>query len=401
MLTTMSRAPQNSLPMDPFNFTQQELHRDGQFLLDGLENMRRSGVAILGEGVRRFEQSFGQWLAADGEVPEVIGVANGTDALELALRACGVDVGARVLLPSHTAYATLAAVLRVGAEPIFVDVEPDSPRLSTSHLEELLASDGTANGPMPRALIAVHLYGSSCDLAALEVLCERYGIDLIEDCAQACGTLYQGRPVGTRGRFAAFSFYPTKNLAAFGDGGALVVNRREDAERVRRTRIYGWDEAKRAVQFGINSRLDELQAWVLLGKLSKLGQRISERRRVARWYQKDLRGVVNLPGDGENWQHSYHLYVIEVSNQQRDGLVSAAKEMGIPLAVHYPLACHQHPHVLSRFGPARSLANTERYVARIVTLPLHPYLKRNHVEWVCQWLTSQLLPAAESQGPGV
>jgi aminotransferase EvaB len=396
----MSRGLQVTLPMDPFNFTQRELHHDGQFLVDGLETMRRSGVAILGEGVRRFEQSFGQWLAAGAEAPEVIGVANGTDALELALRACGVDAGERVLLPSHTAYATLAAVLRVGAEPIFVDVEPDSPRLSASHLEELLGGDCTKTGPMPRALIAVHLYGTSCDLDALEALCKRYEIDLIEDCAQACGTLYQGRPVGTRGRFAAFSFYPTKNLAAFGDGGALVANRREDAVRVRRTRIYGWDEEKRAVEFGINSRLDELQAWVLLGKLSNLDQRISQRRRVADWYQEGLTSAGNLPGDGDNWQHSYHLYVIKVSEQQRDSLLTAGKQAEIPLAIHYPLACHQHPYVLRRFGSSPSLPNTERYVTKIITLPLHPYLERNHVESVCQWLLSHLSPAADSEGVG-
>lgn len=387
--------------MDPFNFTQQELHRDGHLLLDGLEKMRCSGVAILGEGVRRFEQGFGQWLAPGGEAPEVIGVASGTDALELALRACGVGVGERVLLPSHTAYATLAAVLRVGAEPIFVDVEPASPLLSASHLEELLCGDCTKTGPMPRALIAVHLYGACCDLDAIEILCERYGIDLIEDCAQACGTMHRGRPVGTRGRFAAFSFYPTKNLAAFGDGGALVVNRREEAARVRRTRMYGWDEGKQAVAFGINSRLDELQAWVLLGKLSNLDDRISQRRRVADWYQEGLASVLDLPGDGGDWHHSYHLYVLEVSDQQRDGLLTAGKQVGIPLAIHYPLACHQHPHVLGRFAPPPSLANTERYVKSIITLPLHPYLERNHVEWVCQWLLSHLPPAAGSDRAGI
>jgi dTDP-4-amino-4,6-dideoxygalactose transaminase len=379
--------------MNPFNFTQQELYRDGHLLLAGLERMRNSGIAILGEGVHRFEQAFGQWLAAGGEAPEVIGVASGTDALELALRACGAGVGKRVLLPAHTAYATLAAVLRVGAEPTFVDVDPASPVLSACHLEELLRDYASKNAAMPRALIAVHLYGACCDLDAIEVVCDRYGIDLIEDCAQACGSHYRGRPVGTWGRFGAFSFYPTKNLAAFGDGGALVVNRREEASHVRRSRIYGWDEARQAVQFGINSRLDELQAWVLLGKLSSLDDRISERRRVARWYQERLQRLMDLPSDGENWLHSYHLFVIEVSDRQRDELVTAGNREGIPLAIHYPLACHQHPHVCQRFGTPPSLPNTECFVKRIVTLPLHPYLEENHVDSICQWITSHPLAA--------
>jgi dTDP-4-amino-4,6-dideoxygalactose transaminase len=147
----------------------------------------------------------------------------------------------------------------------------------------------------------VHLYGESCDLASLRSLCDDEGLDLIEDCAQACGTLYRGEPVGTWGRFAAFSFYPTKNLAAFGDGGALVVNRPGDAETARRNRFYGWDGRRQAVQFGVNSRLDELQAWVLLGKLDHLRSQIAARRQVARWYRERLQHLASddvvLPAD--------------------------------------------------------------------------------------------------------
>jgi aminotransferase EvaB len=377
--------------MNPNNFVQQELHRDGAFLLDALEHMRCSGEAILGHGVHGFEQAFAQWLAAEGEVPDVIGVASGTDALELALRACGVAAGDPVLLPAHTAYATLAAVLRVGGEPVFVDVEAEAPVLSPTHLEELLRDGLAKSAQLPRVLIAVHLYGASCDLDVVESLCNRFGIDLIEDCAQACGTLYRGQPVGTRGRFAAFSFYPTKNLAAFGDGGALVVNRHEDIESCRRSRLYGWDERRQAIQFGVNSRLDELQAWVLLAKLSTLADRIRQRRSVAGWYQQRLQGLMKLPKDGEQWQHSYHLYVVEVAAEQRPALLAAADQAGLPLGVHYPLACHQHPHVLQRFGPCASLPNTEKLVLRILSLPLHPYLEEKQVDSVCQLLASSQL----------
>lgn len=385
----MTQSHAEGLPDDPFNFPRQELHRDGPLLLDALERMRRSGEVILGEGVREFERAFADWLAPEGKRPEVIGVANGTDALELALRCSGVTSGDRVLLPAHTAYATLAAVLRLGAEPLFVDVEPDMPLLSVAHLEALLASDAVRPRP-PVALIAVHLYGAACDLEAIEAICEREGLTLIEDCAQACGTLYRGRPVGTRGRFGAFSFYPTKNLAAFGDGGALVVNRPEDAEPARRSRFYGWDDSRQAVQFGVNSRLDELQAWVLLGKLHQLDTRIRQRRLVADWYRQRLEGSLKLPRDGNHWQHSYHLHVVEVSADRRDALLAAGRRQGLPLALHYPLACHQHPYVLANLAPVPPLPNTEALLGRILTLPLNPYLEERHVERVCQTLLNQL-----------
>jgi dTDP-4-amino-4,6-dideoxygalactose transaminase len=326
----------------------------------------------------------------------VVGVANGTDALELALRCSGVGSGDRVLLPSHTAYATLAAVLRVGAEPLFVDVDPGSAQLCPAHLEALLENDTIRQRP-PRALIAVHLYGAACDLDAITTLCERHALTLIEDCAQACGTLHRGRPVGTRGRFAAFSFYPTKNLAAFGDGGALVVNSPEDAEAARRSRFYGWDGTRAAVQFGVNSRLDELQAWVLLGKLRQLDERIQQRRQVADWYRQRLEGSVRLPEDGDHWQHSYHLYVVEVPADRRDGLLEAGRRQGLPLAIHYTLACHQHPYVRQTLTPTPPLPHTEALLPRILSLPLNPYLEERHVEQVCQ----ALLPLLhEGRGPG-
>jgi|688.fasta_scaffold00801_24 aminotransferase EvaB len=380
---------------DPFNFPRQELHRDGGLLSEALERMQASGEVILGEGVRRFEQSFGAWLAAGGEPPDVVGVANGTDALELALRCSGVGRGDRVLLPSHTAYATLAAVLRLEAEPVFVDLAPDSPLLSLSHLEALLASGDLRRRP-PRALIAVHLYGAACDLDALTALCERHAISLIEDCAQACGTLHRGRPVGTRGRFGAFSFYPTKNLAAFGDGGALVVNRPGDREAARRSRMYGWDGSRQAVQFGVNSRLDELQAWVLLGKLAHLDERIAQRRRVAGWYRSRLEGRLTLPADGADWRHSYHLHVVTVPPQRRSDLLEAGREAGLPLAVHYPLACHQHPHVRQSLGPLPPLPRTEAFLAGILSLPLHPYLGEEQIERVCSVVLARL---EEGSGP--
>lgn len=382
---------------DPFNLPQQDLIHNGSLLTSALERMRAAGQVILGEGVAGFERRFAAWLAGPEAPPAVVGVANGTDALELALRGCGVEAGDTVLLPSHTAYATLAAVLRLGAVPRFLDIAEDSATLDLAPLEAMLE----APGPKARALIAVHLYGEACPLAPLAALCDRHGIDLIEDCAQACGTLYRGRPVGLWGRFAAFSFYPTKNLAAFGDGGALVINRPDDEDPARRGRFYGWDGERRAVQFGVNSRLDELQAWVLHDKLPDLAAQIAVRRQLAEEYRRQLQplqaagllppgdGLV-LPSDGADWQHSYHLYVIQLPAPLRTALLEQARQARIPLGVHYREACHQQPHVLAHFGPIPPLPCTEARLPRLLSLPLHPYLQPQQVAQVCHWLRGAL-----------
>lgn len=383
----------SAIEADPYNFPQLEAIRYGPLVQSALIKLQTSGQLILAEGVRAFEAGFATWLHPALPAEAVIGVANGTEALELALRGCGVVPGDRVLLPSHTAYATLAAVLRLEALPVFVDLEPNRSVLSPTHVQHSLEALKSQGEAPPKALIAVHLYGEACDLVSLNVLCAEHGIDLIEDCAQACGTTYQGQPVGTVGRFAAFSFYPTKNLAAIGDGGALVANHPEDREAARRLRFYGWDDQRRAVQPGVNSRLDELQAWVLLGKLADLPERIQQRRRVASWYAQRLKGLVTLPSDGADWRHSYHLHVVRLPGAQRDRLLPAARRLGLPLGVHYPLACHQHPYVMDRLGP-QSLPETEQRVAEVLSLPLHPYLEEQRVADVCAQLAMLLAETA-------
>ena len=380
--------PLQTAMVNPFNFPQQELLRDGHLLSTALERMTESGQVILGRGVAGFEAAFAAWLSPELAAEQVVGVANGTDALELALRGSGVAPGDKVLLPSHTAYATVAALLRLEAVPVFLDLDADGAVLSVRDLSEQLTAVAGV-----KAVIAVHLYGEACDLPAIAALCERHGVSLIEDCAQACGTTWAGQPVGLWGRFAAFSFYPTKNLAAFGDGGALVVNRKDDVETSRRRRFYGWDEGRQAVQFGVNSRLDELQAWVLLGKLAQLDQRIAQRRQVARWYRERLGNRAWLPGDGDHWRHSYHLYVISLPAENRQRLLQEAAGPELPLAVHYPLACHQHAYMRQRFGACRPLPHTESRLQEILSLPLHPYLSEQQIEQVCQRL-DPFLPQA-------
>jgi aminotransferase EvaB len=381
---------------NPFNFPQIEARRYRGAMHQAQQAIERSGQVILGPGVAGFEADLASWMGQGLRAEQVIGVANGTDALELALHACGVRAGDLVALPSHTAYATAAAVVRLGAMPLFVDIAADRPVIDVSALRARLAQPPA--GRSVKAVIAVHIYGEVCDLQELISVCREHGVPLIEDCAQACGSQYRGQHVGTWGDYACFSFYPTKNLAACGDGGALVTRAEgESLAQIRRLRFYGWDRSREAVQWGVNSRLDELQALLLQAKLQDLAQRIDQRRRLAEWYRQGLSPLLTntalhkLPADGQDWRHSYHLFVIEVEPERRPALLEHCLSQGMPIGIHYPKACHQHAFLQNLaawsdrdegMSSSEALPNTERLMSRILTLPLHPYLSRNAIQRV-------------------
>jgi aminotransferase EvaB len=379
--------------LDRANFPKQETISYQALIGEGVRQIITSGQTILGPGVRSFEANFAAWLGGGLEPRHCLGVASGTDALELALRCAGVTPGDGVIVPSHTAYATVAAILRVGASPIFVDIAPGRAVLCPESIQQTIASHKHV-----AALIAVHLYGESCDLLAVQNICRQHGLPLIEDCAQATGTTYQDRNVGTWGDFAAFSFYPTKNLGALGDGGLLVINSKATDPAIanaRRMRFYGWDEQREAVQFGVNSRLDELQAWILNGKLEGLDAQILARRRLADLYRECLsslaaEGLLTLPEDGDLWRHSYHLFVVQMDPGKRNDILEQATLAGIPLGVHYSKACHQHPYIVSQFPEGFDLPHTESLVRRVLSLPINPYLIEEDVALVCDFLAKFL-----------
>jgi aminotransferase EvaB len=376
--------------LDRANFPKQDTIHYQALLDEGVQQIIRSGQTILGPGVLTFETSFAAWLGGGLEARHCLGVGSGTDALELALRCAGVSHADKVLVPSHTAYATVAAILRIGAFPIFVDLAPGRMVICPGELEQAFKTHNNV-----AAVIAVHLYGESCDILALQNLCRQHAVPLIEDCAQATGTTYQNRNVGTWGDFAAFSFYPTKNLGALGDGGLLVVNAQATEAAItnaRRIRFYGWDDQREAVQFGVNSRLDELQAWILNGKLEGLNAQILTRRRLADLYRELLsdlaaEGIINLPGDGDLSRHSYHLFVIQMESHRRAELIKQASEAGIPLGIHYSKACHQHPFIFDQFQRDFDLPITESVVDRVLSLPINPYLIDEDIALVCEFLS--------------
>lgn len=374
---------------DRINFPQKDTEFHQALIDNALQSILSSGQLILGPGVRQFEADFAEWLSRDHEAAHCIGVGNGTDALELALRAAGVQAGDHVAVPSHTAYATIAAILRIAAIPVFIDIQSDRPVISLETLAHTLDLCNTI-----KAVIAVHLYGEVCELETIQAFCRLNNLALIEDCAQATGSLYHNCRVGTYGDFAAFSFYPTKNLGALGDGGMLVVNpnrNKDQLEKIRQMRFYGWNNHREAVSFGVNSRLDEFQALLLSGKLKKLDSQINRRRKLAALYNSELETylghqIISLPTEQSHWNHSYHLYVIQLKSDLRDRLLEASMKANIPLGIHYALPCHKHPYIINNYPSHHPLENTEKMVQEILTLPLNPYLKSKDIRTVCEFI---------------
>jgi dTDP-4-amino-4,6-dideoxygalactose transaminase len=294
-----------------------------------------SGWYVLGEEVKSFEAEFSRAMASQW----ALGVANGTDAIELSLRALGIGPGDCVVTVSHTAVATAAAIIRIGAKPLFVDIEPRRYTMDPVSLEQVLQSSA---GRDAKALVVVHLYGLPADMPAIMRVADAHALPVIEDCAQAHGASACGRPVGSWGRLACYSFYPTKNLAALGDGGAVTGNDAELADKVRFLREYGWRKRYVSDSFGFNSRLDELQAAILRAKLPTLEESNARRRDIAAMYDnliahkallQPLRYVDTTP--------VFHQYVIEVPD--RDSLRAMLQAEGISTLVHYPQAVHQQP----------------------------------------------------------
>ena len=323
------------------------------------------GWYILGTGVRTFEAAFAAYLGLD----HVVGVASGTDAVMLALRACGVGQGDEVITVSHTAVATVAAIELCGATPRLVDIDPQTGTLDPAQLEPAITQ-------RTRAIVPVHLYGCPADMNGILAVARRHSLLVIEDCAQAHGARYQGRMVGTMGDAAAFSFYPTKNLGAMGDGGAVATSRADVADRLRLLRQYGWRERYISDIPGYNSRLDELQAAILAVRLRYLDAENDARRRVAAVYDAGLADLpVRCPVAREHDRHVYHLYAIHT--ERRADLKAYLNARGISTAIHYPEPVHLQP-AYARLGyGVGSLPVTEWAARTTLSLPMFPDLDLN------------------------
>lgn len=334
----------------------------------------RRGTYIQGPLHDEFERRFAEYIGAR----HAVGVANGTDAIRLALTACDIGPGDDVLVPSHTATATVSAVRQAGAEPVFVDVDERSYVIGVESL-------AGAVGPKTRAIVGVHLYGCPLEAESVRRFCDEHNLVFVEDCAQAVGGRRRGRHVGTYGHIATFSFYPTKNLGAVGDAGAVTTDSSELAGRLTRLRCYGWSADRVSQEDGINSRLDELQAAILLAKLPDLDAHNQRRREIAERYRRGLAGLpLQLPTAPEGSEHVYHLFVVALDD--RDALQAHLLKDGIMTAIHYEVPNHLHPSF--RHCRSTCLSVTEAIVGRILSLPMYPELSDASVNRVCSSIRS-------------
>jgi len=358
--------PPEALRRIPFNVLAPGVQAMRPELDAAIARVLDRGSFLIGPELEAFEAAFATYHAPD---VQAVGVGSGTDALRIGLLALGVQPGEEVLVVSNAGVPPVAAVVSTGARPVFCDVDPSTHTLDPAEIDRR----STAR---TRAVMVVHLYGQPAPMDAIVGSARAHGLQVLEDCAQAHGARHAGQLVGTFGDAAAFSFYPTKNLGALGDAGAVVTASPEVAEQARLLRMYGWRQHYISELHSTVSRMDELQAALLLAKLPHLDQWNSIRRRIAARYRSRLQGIVGLPPE----DGVFHLFVVRT--RQRDAMRAYLADQGIGTGVHYPLPAHlQAPYREYGSGPG-SLPGTERLADEILSLPIHPQLSDDDVDYV-------------------
>jgi len=356
---------------------------------DGVARVLDRGWFVLGEEGAAFEREFAGALGAN----HAVGVASGTDAIELALRALDVGPGDEVITQANTCIPTISAIERTGARAVLCDVEPEGATMSPGSLERAV-TDAT------RAIVPVHLYGQCADMDALMTIAAERAIPVVEDCAQSHLATYRGRVAGTIGVLGAFSFYPTKNLGAAGDGGAVVTSDDALADRLRLLRQYGQSGRYEHVQRGVNSRLDEVQAAILRVKLPRLHAGNTRRNEIAAIYDAALedtalRPLARFPARS----HAFHLYVIRAPD--RDRVQRDLAERGVGTLIHYPRPVHAHPGYKDLGQAGVDLSNSERVAREVLSVPMFPELTDDEVTHVAEALRAVGGADASLAGPGL
>jgi dTDP-4-amino-4,6-dideoxygalactose transaminase len=333
-----------------------------------ISNVLKNGMYILGSEVRSFEEEFASFIGTK----YAVGVASGTDALHISLRALNLEDGDEVITVSHTAVATISAIIQAGAKPVFVDIDPEYFTIDPAKIEKAITK-------RTKAIIAVHIYGQTADLDPIIEIAKRNNLYLIEDCAQAHGASYKNRKAGSIGDVGCFSFYPTKNLGAIGDGGLITTNNSDIYNRLKLLREYGWKERYISFINGYNSRLDEIQAAVLRVKLKYLEKNNIRRRTIAKEYDEKLKDLnLILPKVRKNSEHVYHLYVLRT--KKRDELKEYLFKENIMALIHYPVPVHMQTAYKNL--PSYSLEVTENMANEILSLPMYPELLRNEINYI-------------------
>jgi dTDP-4-amino-4,6-dideoxygalactose transaminase len=347
-----------------------------------INEVLRSGQFILGPNVAALEHEVAAYLG----VKHAIGVGSGTDALILSLRALGIGPGDEVIVPSYTFFATAEAAMLLGARPLFVDVDPDTYCLNVAQLERQITK-------RTRAILPVHLYGHPADMQPLLNVAGAHGLHVIEDNAQALGAEYHDRKTGALGDVGCLSFFPSKNLGAYGDGGMIVTDNEQIAEQVRMLRTHGWRDKYSPEFTGYNSRLDELQAAILRVKLPHLDSWNDRRRELARRYSDRLSRLgLQTPVEAPGARHIYHLYILRVQERQR--VQAALREAGVASAVYYPVPLHLLEPCRSSDAVTPALPVSEAASNETLAIPLYPELTDEQVEYVLETVENVLSPSS-------
>lgn len=351
-----------------------EYEKEKEEIHAAIEKVFRSGRLILGNSLKNFEEEFAKYCGAKFGV----GVNSGTDALFLGLKALGIGIGDEVITVANTAVPTVSAIVSTGATPVFVDINPETYLMDTS----LLAKVVTKN---TKCILPVHLYGQCVEMDSVRKIANAYGLKVIEDCAQSHGASFNGKKAGSMSDIAAFSFYPTKVLGGYGDGGMVVTSDVNLNEKIRRLRFYGMEKNYYAEEHGYNSRLDELHAEILLRKLSHLDDYIKRRKEIARTYNQRLSAtILSLPNVMPGNEHVYHLYVCR--HPKRDKIISQLLTKEIIVNINYPWPIHTmkgYAYLGYREG---DLPHTEKAALEIFNLPMYPSLSNDEQRIVIEAL---------------
>ncbi len=336
-----------------------------------VERVVKSGRFIMGQEVKAFEEAFADYC----QTKYACGVSSGTAALHLAVLACGIGEGDEVITVDNTFIATAEGIIQNGAKPVFVDIEIDTYNIDPSKIEAKITEK-------TKAILPVHLYGQVADMDVIMSIAKKHNLKVIEDAAQAHGAEYKGKRAGSIGDVACFSFYPGKNLGAYGDAGAVTTNDPEIAEKVSMLRDHGRKVKYEHSAVGFNERMDSLQGAILNTKLKHLDEWTKKRRQVADWYKKYLPDSVVSPVEKEGNKHVYHLFVIR--HPARDKLREFLKEKGITALIHYPIPLHLQEALKHLGGKKGDYPISEQYSAKILSLPIFPELTEDEVKYVAE-----------------
>jgi aminotransferase EvaB len=352
-----------------------EYEREKEEIHAAIEKVLSSGRLILGDSLKNFEESFARYCG----VKFGVGVNSGTDALFLGLKALGIGMGDEVITVANTAVPTVSAIVSTGATPVFVDINPETYLMDTSMLERVITKK-------TKCILPVHLYGQCVDMDSVSKIANAYGLKVVEDCAQSHGASFKGIKAGAMSDIAAFSFYPTKVLGGYGDGGMVITSDDSLNAKVRRLRFYGMEKTYYAEEHGYNSRLDELHAEILLRKLSHIDDYIVRRKELAKRYSQHLANTgLFLPETMPDSDHVYHLYVCR--HQERDEIVSRLKTKDILVGIHYPWPIHTMKAYQYLGYKKGDLPHTEKAAKEIFSLPMYPSLSNDEQRIVIEALS--------------